>query len=150
MKITSNKKNKIFASDSDNLSDLRKELKDILNEDICTEIVDMAYSEDGTFEDDAFIDADTFWDVHSADDAQELVLRFFNGEDLDSRGQANPNRDYFRYNGYENIESTDYPGDIYLDLLDNEIVDYIMEHLDDREYPDEVQKIIDKYFDDKE
>jgi hypothetical protein len=148
MKITSNKKNKVFASDS--LSGLKRQIKINLTDDICTEIVDMAYSEDGTFEGDAFIDADTFWDIHSADDAQELVLRFFNGEDLDAKGQANPNRDYFRYNGYENIESTDYPGDIYLDQLDDEITDYIMEHLDDREFPDELQKIIDKYFDDKE
>ena len=29
--------------------------------------------------------------------------------------------------------------------LDDEIVDYIMDHLDDREYPEEIQEVIDRY-----
>ena len=150
MNISSRKKSKITASDTSSLSQLRRQLKVALTDDICVDIVNLAYSEDGTFDEDAFIDADTFWDVHSSDDVQELVLKFFNGEDLDSRGPANPNRDYFRFDGYENIESTDYPGEIYMDELDGEIVDYIIDHLDDIEYPDDIQKLIDEYFSNKE
>lgn len=150
MNISSRKKSKITASDTSSLSQLRRQLKDALTDDICVDIVNLAYSEDGTFAEAAFIDADTFWDVHSSDDVQDLVLKFFNGEDLDSRGPANPNRDYFRFDGYENIESTDYPGEIYMDELDGEIVDYIMDHLDDIEYPDDIQKLIDEYFSNKE
>lgn len=146
MKISSNKKSKITASDTDNLSDLKNQINDALTDDICEEIVNLAYSEDGTFADEAFIEADTFWDIHSSDEPQDMVLKFFNGEDLDGRGPANPNRDYFRYNKYENVESTDYPGEIYMDQLSDEIVNYVMEHLDDREYPDDIQEIIDKNF----
>jgi hypothetical protein len=77
-------------------------------------------------------------------------MKFFNGEDLDSRGPANPNRDYFRFNGYDNIESTNDPGEIYLDELDIELVDYIIDHLDDREFPDDIQEIIEEYASNKE
>lgn len=126
-------------------SELKKELKDALTEDICVDLVNLAYSEDDVFTEDAFIEAEIFWDTHSNDDVQDMVLKFFNGEDLDSKGPANPNRDYFRFDGYENIESTDYPGDIYKEELDIELVDYVMEHLDDREFPEAIQEIIDNY-----
>ena len=126
-------------------AELERAIKDALTDDLCIELVNLAYSEDGAFSDDAFIDADTFWDVHSSDSAQDIVQQFFNGEDLDSRGPANPNRDYFRFNGYGNVESTDYPGDIYMDQLDIDITDYVLDHLDDREFPDEIQELVDNY-----
>ena len=150
MKISSSKKSKIMSADNGNLSDLKKQIKDALTDNICEEIVNLAYSEDGIFEKEIFTDSDTFWDIYSNEEPQDMVLKFFNGEDLDGRGQANPSRDYFRYDNYENVESTDYPGEIYLDQLDDEIVDYVMEHLDDREFPDDIQDIIDKYLADSE
>ena len=150
-KIHHKKKRKIKGeSKITNLDDLRRAIKDILDADICSDIVNLAYSEDGTFETDVFIDADTFWDVHSNDDVQEIILKFFNGEDLDSKGPANPNRDYFRLNGYENVESTDYPEEIYMDELDIEVIDYVLDHLEDAEYPDKVQKLVDNYLENME
>lgn len=144
MRISADKKFKVLAAAHDEY-ELRKAIKSALSDDLCVDIINLAYSEDDQFVDEAFIEADVFWDIQSNADAQELVLKFFNGEDLDSKGPANPNRDYFRFNGYGNIESTDYPGDIYLDDLDDEIVDYIMEHSTDREFPKNIQDILDDY-----
>ena len=144
MKITTNKKTEVTAADT-GLTGLRRKIKDALTEDICQEVVSIAYSEDDTFTQDAFIEADVFWDIHSNDDVFEITKQFFNGEDLDAKGPANPNRNYFRFDGYDNIESTDYPGDIYLEQLDIEIIDYILDHLDDRTFPEELQDILDEY-----
>lgn len=148
MKISSKK---IISSNSiKSESDLEKAIKDALTSDICFDIVAIAYSEDDLFSEDAFIAADVFWDIHENDDLQDMCLKFFKGENLDTRGAADPSSDYFRFDGYGNVESTDTPGDIYLDELDDELTDYIMDHLDDREFPEEIQKLIDNYFENKE
>ena len=91
----------------DNPESLEKALKGLLTDELCEDVVNLAYAEDGEFADDVFIDSDTFWDIHSMDDVQEICLKFFNGEDLDARGAANPNRDYFRFDKHDNVESTD-------------------------------------------
>lgn len=151
MKITPRRKSDITAgADIKTRADLERAIKDVLTASICEDIVDLAYSEDDMFSDDAFTDAETFWDVHANDDAKELVLKFFNGEDLDSRGPANPNRSFFRFDGYDNVESTDYPGDTYKNELDIDITDYVLDHLDDRTFPDEIMNLIANYQEHKE
>lgn len=142
---------KIQASDEiSSKSELEDALKAALTDDLCVELVDLAYSEDGEFADDAFIDSDTFFDLLANEEPYEVARQFFMGEDLDSKGPANPTRDYFRYNGYGNVESTDDPGATYSEILDTEIVDYIMDHLDDRDYPEEIQELIDEYLGNEE
>ena len=149
MKITTGKKTKVnSATRLSNAKDLEKALKAVLTEEICKDIVDLAYSEDGEFGQEIFLPSDDFFDTNLYNtEPKDVALKFFNGKDLDSRGAANPNRDYFRFDGYDNVESTNDPGDIYLDELDKEIVYYIMDHLDDRTFPDKVQEIIDEYLD---
>lgn len=149
MRITTSKKTKVTsATKLNNAKDLEKALKVLLDADLCKDIIDLAYSEDGEFDQDVFVPSDDFFDTNLYNaEPKDVALKFFNGEDLDSKGSANPNRDYFRFDGYENIESTDDPGDIYLDELDTEIVYYIMDHLDDRTFPDKVQEIINEYLD---
>ena len=137
---------RVMASDTIKTEeDLKQALKDILDDNICVEVVNLAYSEDGEFDSDAFIDAETFFDTLESVGAYEVARMFFMGEDLDADGPANPTRDYFRYNGYANVESTNDPGDIYYHELDDAIIDYIMEHLDDREFPEEVMEVISRY-----
>jgi len=138
---------KIIKSDSDITSkeDLEDALEDALTYDLCVELVNLAYSEDGYFDTDIFLDSDTFFDSLAVEEVYDVVRAFFYGEDLDGTGPANPTRGYFRYNGYANVESTDDPGAHYMNELDDEIVDYIMDHLDDREYPEEIQEVIDRY-----
>ena len=146
MAIKIRKRKKIKSADRiKDIQGLEAAIKDALTADLCVDLVDLAYSEDNYFDDDVFVDADTFWDVHDNDDVKDIILKFFNGEDLDSKGPANPNRTYFRFDGYDNIESTDYPGDIYLNELDTEIVDYVLDHLEDREFPEQIQNFVNEY-----
>jgi len=146
MAIKIRKRKKIKSADRiKDIQGLEAAIKDALTADLCIDLVDLAYSEDNYFDDDVFVDADTFWDVHDNDDVKDIIFKFFNGEDLDSKGPANPNRTYFRFDGYDNIESTDYPGDIYLNELDTEIVDYILDHLEDREFPEQIQNFVNEY-----
>lgn len=150
-KRITHKRRKIKGNDKiTNIADLERAIKENLTADLCLELVNLAYSEDNYFEEDVFTDAETFWDIHSNDDVKEMTLKFFNGEDLDSKGPANPTRDYFRFNGYDNVESTNTPEDIYLDELDVEVIDYVLEHLDGIEYPEKIQKLIDNYLDNME
>lgn len=134
----------------ENEDDLRQSIKNTLDEDICIDIVNLAFSEDNEFADEAFIESDTFFDTLEYDDPKAVVVMFFNGEDLDSRGAANPNRKYFRQDKKKNVESTDYPGEIYLETLDDKIIDYIIDHISDREYPDKIQELVDEYLENVE
>ena len=150
-KRITHKRRKIKGTDKiKNIKDLEKAIKETLTADLCLELVNLAYSEDNYFDTDVFIDAETFWDVHENDDIKEMTLKFFNGEDLDSKGPANPTRDYFRFNGYDNVESTNTPEDIYFDELDVEVIDYVLEHLEGLEYPEKIQKLIDNYLENME
>jgi len=128
------------------ISDLEQAVRNILDEDLCIDIVNQAFSEDGLFDTKVFMDSDTFFDMITNEESRDVALMFFNGKDLDSRGSANPNRDYFRLNSYDNVESTNDPGAIYYDELFDELVDYIIEHSDeDADFPDTIQELIDEY-----
>ena len=132
-------------------SDLEKALEDALTEDLCVDVVNQAFSESGEFASEVFTDAEDFFDVNLANaDPQEIALKFFNGKDLDSRGPANPNRDYLRFNGEDNVESTDDPGAIYFDTILDDIIKYIIDHKDELEFNEDIQNVLDKYLDEEE
>ena len=77
MKITSNiRKNIVSARSVKSSAALRRELKEFLNEDLCVDVVNIGYSNDDEFADAVFIEAEVFWDIHSNDDAFELVKHF--------------------------------------------------------------------------
>lgn len=78
------------------------------------------------------------------DDIFNILNRFYFGYDYpDEKSSANPNRDYFYFNGYGNIVSTDYP--THSDIMDiDEMAEYIAEN-DNAFYNDDIQEIIDEY-----
>lgn len=125
------------------------EIEDTLTEELCVDIVNLGFSENGDFATDIFLSADdkedAFFDNLIDEDPKDVALKFFNGEDLDSKGPANPTRSYFRFNDKENIESTDDPGAIYYATILDKIVDFILDHADEYEFPEEIQEILDKY-----
>lgn len=127
-------------------------LKDLLSDDpdLMMDVVHTIYSEAGEFESDVFLDADAFYETLSKEAPEDIVLKFFNGKDLDSKGPANPNREYFRFNKYENVESTNYPGDIYIDKILNDVCKYIEGKGKDIKYPEAVQDILDAAADAKD
>ncbi|MBR5272775.1 MAG: hypothetical protein IKU25_05205 [Clostridia bacterium] len=69
------------------------------------------------------------FDTRDADGVLNMLNRFYFGSDCyNENGSANPNRDYFVFNGYGNIESTDFPRD-FVDV--DELAEYITEHGED-------------------
>ena len=57
-------------------------------------------------------------------------------------GDFNPNNDYFKFDGYANLESTDYPTDfVDMDILINYAID------NDYDYDiDEIRELLDEYY----
>lgn len=85
---------------------------------------------------------------NSQEGALYWVNRFFYGsDDYSTDGSANPNRDYFQFNGYGNIVSFDYVGynqytgkfSKYID--EDALIDYIIDH-NDALYNDDIQDIL--------
>ena len=69
-----------------------------------------------------------------------MLNRFYFGSDDGNNGSsANPNRDYFYFNGYGNIVTTDYPKD----CIDAEEVARWIVETDDALYNDDIQEILD-------
>lgn len=68
-------------------------------------------------------------DISDGDGVFNLLNRFYYGHDAnDENSSANPNRDYFIFNGYGNIITSDYPSD-FVDF--DELAAYIAENSKD-------------------
>lgn len=141
---------KITAADEDDIDEpesleeaLKAELRDA---SLMEETVNAIYSNTGDFDQDIFMEADDFYDLNSKKDPKDLILDFYNGKDLESgKDHAIPTRDYFRRDGYDHVESANYPGEVYVDEILDEVVDHILENPDDTYYPDDILIILDDY-----
>lgn len=110
----------------DAILDFFKENEDIFNE--CMEALD---GWDGYLGDDRYFDMSELSEFYREADPIDLLNQAYFGYNLDSwhedsHGERiynsfNPNRDYFRYNGYGNLCSTDWKD--YSDHLDNYAVE---------------------------
>lgn len=119
--------------------EIRQELKDLFEEDeaLFNETIEELDSYNGYLGDDryyymedltSYIDTSDLWN--------SLIYRIFYGRDDDcyitnSQGekeysQFNPNRDYYYYDGYGNLVSTDYKD--YSDYLDDYFIDSLLEN----------------------
>lgn len=105
--------------------------------------------------DDEILDADRLeeW-VNNSGDTMNILNRFYFGyDDYDKNGSANPNRDYFTFNGYGNIISFDYIYNSYTNEFNyidvDDLVDYIIEN-EEAFYNDDIQDILDDADDDEE
>ena len=110
--------------------DVRQELEEYFEGLDAAELVffDTMYKEAINDYDSIWYSADTFWDLLKGADTFDVVVSFFNGHDLDyasGNAGANPHRDWFSYNAYGNIMSTDYVED---SIEKEEIIDYILEN----------------------
>ena len=158
MHISSNKKpiKKVTASvkilDDD---DVHTVLEEIMTSDDCENVVNYSYSQAGTFYEEVFWDSYTFWDINSNESAEDMVDAFYSGKDLDSgEDHADPGKQYFRRDDtYGSVDSTDYPGDIYLDELLDDIIDYIIDNIDaadDMDLSEDVMEAIGNYKEDSD
>ena len=88
------------------------------NEDIFNDCMEELDSYNGYLGDDRYYSMDELDELYNGTEPSELLYRAFYGYDEETYttdrdgnktyGAFNPNRDYFRYNGYGNLVSTDY------------------------------------------
>lgn len=90
----------------------------------------------GYLGDDRYYEMEMLNDIYSSTEPEEILRRAFYGHDEDTwttdahgnreYGAFNPNRDYFRFNGYGNLVSTNYID--YSDQLGMYVIAEMLEH----------------------
>ena len=113
------------------------------NEDIFNDCMEELDSYNGYLGDDRYYLMDELDELHNGTEPSELLRRAFYGYDEETYttdrdgnktfGAFNPNRDYFRYNGYGNLVSADYKD--YTGMLDKYAVESMSEN---RNYIDSI------------
>ena len=107
------------------------------------------YCQDANRYDDEIMDAYTMeeW-VTNSNDTMNILNRFYFGSDEEREGtSANPNRNYFTFNGYGNIISFDYIYNQFSDefyyIFIDELIDYIIEN-ENAFGVDEIEEILEE------
>lgn len=126
------------------------------NEDIFNACMEELDRINGYLENDRYYHMEDLDELYSGSPATEILYRAFYGWDenewtLDGRGEKvhgkfNPNREYFKYNGYGNLVSTDYPN--YSALLDEYAVESMADNRQDMSTIDnepELEELFDEY-----
>ena len=127
------------------------------NEDVFNDCMEDLDSYNGYLGDDRYYDMEELNDIYSGQEPQEILFRAFYGFDDDSwhtdssgnkeYGAFNPNRNYFYFNGYGNLVSSDYKD--YSDNLDGYAIEAMSEN---RNYIDSIENddILSDLFDELE
>ena len=89
------------------------------NTDIFNDCIEELDSYNGYLNDNRYNDMELLNDIYAGEEPLEILQRAFFGHDADNYhtdsyghkeyAEFNPNRDYFKFNGYGNLISTDYP-----------------------------------------
>ena len=114
------------------------------NENIFSDCMEELDSYNGYLGDDRYYSMEELNDFYSEEEPQEILFRAFYGFDADSwhtdssenkiYESFNPNRDYFYFNGYGNLVSSDYKD--YSDKLDSYAIEEMSEN---RNYIDTIE-----------
>lgn len=109
------------------------------NEDVFNECIEELDSCNGYLNDDRYYNMEELNEFYNSTEPIELLYRCFYGHDADNYttdasgnrnyGEFNPNREYFKYNGYGNLVSTNYKD--YSDKLDNYFVESLYDNRQD-------------------
>ena len=107
---------------------------------------------DGFLGDDRYYAMEELDDVYEGEAPTEVLRRAFFGYDEDTYttdahgernyGEFNPNRDYFHFNGYGNLVSTDYKD--YSSYLDEDFIRAMIEHRDALNLDFELENLLDE------
>lgn len=122
------------------MRDMRDEVMAFLNDLYNAEMVRIhnQYCDEAGYADDEIFDMDMLNEMLTGKDPDEILRMAFYGD-------FRPCDEYFRFNGYANLESTDYPGRKGWIPVD-EIADYIVENDEDfdnddlRDLMDEIEE----------
>ena len=120
------------------------------NEEEYNEVIEELDGYDGILGDDRYYNMEDLDEFYNGTEPTEILTRAFYGYDemyTDKDGNHteafNPNRYYFRYNGYGNLVSTAYKD--YTDHHDEYFLDDLIDHAAQLYYiPDEVKELIDE------
>ena len=114
------------------------------NEDLFNDCMEELDSYNGYLGDDRYYDMEELNDLYSGQEPQEILFRAFYGFDEDTwmtdssgnkeYGAFNPNRNYFYFNGYGNLVSSDYKD--YSGNLDGYAIEAMSEN---RNYIDSIE-----------
>lgn len=114
------------------------------NEDVFNDCMEELDSYNGYLGDDRYYDMEELNDIYSGQEPQEILFRAFYGFDADmwstdssgnkTYGAFNPNRNYFYFNGYGNLVSSDYKD--YSGNLDGYAIEAMSEN---RNYIDSIE-----------
>ena len=114
--------------------------------DVLTELVETFVSYNGLFADEEVIPMDMLDEYFVGVKPSEFLPRVFYGHDADTSCEGhhtefNPNREYFYFNGYGNLVSTDYKDYSHLitDCVRN------IEDLDYSDLPTDIRDLFDEY-----
>lgn len=108
------------------------------HEDIYNEAVEELDAYNGYLGDDRYYDMDELDELYNGTEPSEILARAFYGYDEDvwtinkygekEYGPFNPNREYFKFNAYGNLVSSNYRD--YSSLLDHYIIESMLENRD--------------------
>ena len=119
------------------------------NEDDMNDVMEQLDNWNGFLGDDAYFPMDElydFYNISNRDDFNNLMARIFYGHDQYGDETAfNPNREYFSYNGYGNLISSDYKD--YTNKFDDYFIDEVIENRDEIALPGGVMEIFEEYDD---
>lgn len=128
------------------------------NNDLLIEVIEDLDNYNGYLGDDRYYEMDMLNDFYMDAAPSEILYRAFYGYDADNwhinshgekqYGAFNPNRDYFTYNGYGNLVSTDHRD--YSNKIDRWLIDALAEninHLYTVEEDDELYEMLNEYND---
>lgn len=131
------------------------------NEEIFNSCIEELDSYNGYLNDDRFYEMEMLQDFYHGTDPVELLQRAFFGHDEDTwhtnnhgekeYGPFNPNREYFYYNGYGNLVSTNYKD--YSVHLDRYLIENLSEnrcYIDTIEEHEELTELFDKLEEEQE
>ena len=131
------------------------------NEEIFIQVIEELDSWNGYLGDDRYFEMDELYDFYSVNNREvfdNLLNRIYYGHDADNwhtdshgekeYGEFCPNRNYFTYNGYGNLVSTDYKD--YSSYLTKSFVEAVYDNQSHLTIPEELQEIFDEYDNQKE
>ena len=120
------------------------------NEQLFNEAIEELDSYNGYLNDSRYYDMELLSEFYHGVDAIELLNRAYFGYDADSwntnahgereHAAFNPNREYFSYNGYGNLVSSDYKD--YSCYLDNYFIDSLIENQEHLYLDNEIIEIL--------
>ena len=131
---------------------INEQLKELFenDEELFNSTIEELDGYNGYLGDNRYYSMDELDEFYRGSDPLEILRRAYYGRDDDTwttdsngnktYGEFNPNRDYFYYNGYGNLVSSDYKDYSY--LLDDYFIESLLENYESLYLDDEILEII--------